>query len=138
MICLCFFEMFVCMVCSLLVLFILFFFVLGFDLVWCLLWFMLFLELEGWCFVIIVEDFGLCVCFCCCGGVFYMFFVLSFELELELCVGVGDFVVFIWGIVDVDMLFFQCCFKIVGDMEFGLIVKNWFDVVVCLVWFVCW
>lgn len=131
-------EVFVHIVCSLPVSLTSSPFIMGPDLACHLSWLTPPPELDERRFVITAEDLGLRAHFCCRDRAFHMFPTSNSELEPGLCVGMDGLVVPIHGTADANTLFFQRRLRIVGDTEFGLIVKNWLDTAVCPAWPVRW
>ncbi|SMC28403.1 Predicted lipid carrier protein YhbT, contains SCP2 domain [Andreprevotia lacus DSM 23236] len=82
-------------------------------------------ELDGRSFAITVHDLGLRHPFRC----ERQHFLPSWQqqVDLELCADAADFIALLQGKADADTLFFMRKLRVEGDVELGLLVKNWLD-----------
>ncbi|MDB5888928.1 MAG: hypothetical protein JWM03_1800 [Rhodocyclales bacterium] len=84
-------------------------------------------QLDGRSFTIRIEDLGLYVSFTCRQGRFRPLWNPVPTTDLDISARLADFASLARGTTDADTLFFQRRLKIAGDIDLGLIVKNWLD-----------
>ena len=82
-------------------------------------------ELNGRSFAVTVRDLGLSHTFRCQQQRFLPHW--QHDVDLELRADASDFFALLQGKADADTLFFLRKLHIEGDVELGLVVKNWLD-----------